>query len=63
MADPFIATALLVAGFCWAALYVLAMSNHPTGGTDFSIAAIVPGLAAMAVGAVWWVALIAGWLF
>lgn len=61
MADVFLATMLLLGGFGWAALVVLAMANHPTGGTDFAKFPFLIGVAAMVVGAVWWLAIIVGW--
>lgn len=62
MADPFIATCLLFGGLGWAALVVIAMSNHPTGGTDFAMVPFLLGLAAGGIGLLWWVAIIIGWL-
>ena len=45
-----------------AALIVLAMMRHPTGGTDFAVYPFLAGLIAMAIGTVWWVAIVISWL-
>lgn len=62
MADIFLASCLLLGGFFWSALIVLAMMRHPTGGTDFAVYPFLAGLIAMAIGTVWWVAIVISWL-
>lgn len=62
MADPFLATLLLLGGAGWSLLIVLAMAHHPTGGTDFAMPAFLAGAAAFVLGALWWVWIIVGWV-
>ena len=63
MADIFLATVLLLGGIFWAALIVIAMAHHPTGGTDFAKYPFIAGLGAALVGLLWWGAIIIGWVF
>ncbi|QDC00385.1 hypothetical protein [Mesorhizobium sp. 8] len=63
MADVLLATVLLFGGICWSGLVLLAMANSPTGGTNFAMVPFIAGLAAAALGALYWMYIVAGWLF
>jgi len=63
MADVLLATILLIGGICWSGLIFLAMANSPTGGTNFAMAPFIAGLAAAAAGVLYWIYIVAGWLF
>lgn len=58
MADYILASLLLFGGAGWALLVVLAMMNHPTGGTNFPLGSFYLGIGSAALGAFWWLVLI-----
>lgn len=63
MADTILATLLLVGGLAWAFLVFMAAAHHPTGGGKGTMAMFLAGAGAAALGALYWVWIIAGWLF
>lgn len=62
MADPFLATLALVGGLGWALLIVLAMAHHPTGGDEGMKYMFFSGVAAFAIGVLWWIYILIGWI-
>lgn len=63
MADVFLATCLLLGGFGLSVLILIAMANHPTGGTDFPKVPFLAGLTAAAAGLLWWIGILFRWVF
>jgi len=62
MADVILATAFLLGGFLWSALWLLAEMNDPTPGQHKFGTIFATGPVALITGIAYWAWLIHGWL-